>query len=88
LSEKQVRGSAAHMWDDDVRTAVGYLASGVLQVAPLITHEISLDEAPLAFEQLAEESQHVFKLLVKCASDTEPQWSRGAETPTKDTVAG
>ncbi|GIH17243.1 hypothetical protein Raf01_54150 [Rugosimonospora africana] len=70
LSEKQVRGSAAHMWDDDVRTAVAFLASGVLQVAPLITHEVCLDEAPLAFERLAEESQHVFKLLVRCASDT------------------
>jgi (R,R)-butanediol dehydrogenase / meso-butanediol dehydrogenase / diacetyl reductase len=78
LSEKQVRGSAAHMWDDDVQTAVGYLASGVLQVAPLITHEVCLDEAPLAFEQLAEGSQPVFKLLVKCASDTEPQGSAAA----------
>jgi len=72
LGEKQVRGSAAHMWDDDVRTAVGYLASGVLKVAPLITHEVSLNQAPTAFEHLADGSRQVLKLLVNCGLDNEP----------------
>jgi 2-desacetyl-2-hydroxyethyl bacteriochlorophyllide A dehydrogenase len=72
LGEKQVCGSAAHMWDDDVRTAVQYLAAGVLQVAPLITHEVGLKDAPAAFEQLADGSQHVLKMLVNCAADNAP----------------
>jgi threonine dehydrogenase-like Zn-dependent dehydrogenase len=71
LSEKLVRGSAAHMWDDDVRTAVRHLASGVLQAAPLITHEVCLQEAPAAFEQVADSSQHVLKLLVNCGIGNE-----------------
>ncbi len=66
LAEKHVQGSAAHMWDDDVRTAVRYLASGALRVAPLITHEVRLQDAPAAFDRLADGTQHVLKMLVNC----------------------
>lgn len=72
LSEKVVHGSAAHMWDEDVRAAVDYLASGVLEVAPLITHEVGLHEAPAAFEHLADGSAGVLKLLVNCRAGDEP----------------
>lgn len=64
LGEKTIVGSAAHMWDDDVEPAVALLASGAVQVAPLVTHRLPLRDGPRAFALLADRSAHVVKLLV------------------------
>ncbi|MEV0290326.1 alcohol dehydrogenase catalytic domain-containing protein [Kribbella sp. NPDC050820] len=68
LGEKLVKGSTAHMWDDDVITAVSLLESGAVKVGALITHVRRLDEAPEAFELLASREQRVLKVLIDCAA--------------------
>lgn len=66
IGEKSVSGSAAHMWDDDVVVAVGQLASGAVQVGPLISRKVPLDDAAGAFAKLADPSEDVVKVLVDC----------------------
>lgn len=72
LGEKTVLGSSAHMWDDDVAVAVSMLAAGSIDVAPMITHTIGLDEIEHAFELLVDPSQAIVKLLVS-VGDRAPQ---------------
>lgn len=69
VKEKTVVGSAAHMWDDDVAVAVGLLASGAIEVEPLISQIVALEDAPQAFELLAGADAGIIKLLVRCDSD-------------------
>lgn len=64
VQEKTVRGSAAHMWDEDVAVAVDLLASGALEVGPLISRVVPLESAPSAFESLVDPVQLLVKLLV------------------------
>jgi (R,R)-butanediol dehydrogenase/meso-butanediol dehydrogenase/diacetyl reductase len=65
LSEKTIRGSAAHMWDDDVAPAIRLLASGAIDIEPLITHTFPLDRGVDAFDALAEPSSNAIKILVR-----------------------
>ena len=43
LGEKRIFGSAAHLWDEDVETAVRLLAAGGIDVTDLITARIPLE---------------------------------------------
>lgn len=65
LHEKRLCGSAAHMWDDDVRVAVSMLDARSIQVAPMITHTRPLEDVIDAFEVLLDPGQQVIKLLVQ-----------------------
>lgn len=68
LGEKTLRGSAAHMWDEDVAPALALLASGALDVEPLISHEVPLADARTAFELLADSTSGALKILVDTGS--------------------
>ncbi|MFD4026281.1 zinc-binding dehydrogenase [Streptomyces sp. NPDC058576] len=46
LNEKHLVGTAAHLWDEDVTTAVRLLAAGVVDPALLPLRVASLDEVP------------------------------------------
>jgi 2-desacetyl-2-hydroxyethyl bacteriochlorophyllide A dehydrogenase len=72
LGEKIVHGSSAHMWDDDVAVAVDLLASRKIDVAPMITHTISLEQTAEAFEILTDPTQGAIKLLVRVEADPLP----------------
>ncbi|CAH0137070.1 zinc-binding dehydrogenase [Microbacterium sp. Bi128] len=63
LSEKTILGSAAHMWDDDVKVAVDLIANRQVAVADLITHEVELDDIARGFAALSGDS--VVKMLVR-----------------------
>jgi (R,R)-butanediol dehydrogenase / meso-butanediol dehydrogenase / diacetyl reductase len=45
LGERIIRGSAAHVWDEDLAAAVRLLERGMLSVAPMSTHRTSLEQA-------------------------------------------
>lgn len=53
LSEKRLVGTAAHLWDVDVATAVRLLADGTVDPRPLISEVVPLDEVADALERLA-----------------------------------
>lgn len=53
LSEKRLLGTAAHMWDVDVLTAVRLLASGAVDPRPLLSRVIPMDRAAEALDELA-----------------------------------
>ena len=53
LGEKRLLGTAAHMWDVDVLTAVRLLASGVVDPRPLLSGVVSMDAAVATLEELA-----------------------------------
>ncbi|MBA2443359.1 MAG: alcohol dehydrogenase catalytic domain-containing protein [Rubrobacter sp.] len=52
LGEKRVVGSAAHLWDEDVVTAVTMLARGDIDGDPLLTTYLSLDQVAKGFDAL------------------------------------
>lgn len=64
LGEKTIIGSAAHMWDVDVAPAVGLIAGGAVEVAPLITHTVALQDGPDALALLADPESGAIKVLV------------------------
>jgi (R,R)-butanediol dehydrogenase / meso-butanediol dehydrogenase / diacetyl reductase len=71
LHEKTVRGSAAHMYDDDVEVGVGMLADGTLSVDGLVTHRIPLaDVVEEGFERLRRRDPDALKVLVDCTERT------------------
>ncbi|UNX55795.1 alcohol dehydrogenase catalytic domain-containing protein [Georgenia sp. TF02-10] len=72
LREKTVRGSAAHMWDDDVVPAVGLLADRQVDAEPLITHTVPLARTNHAFELLEDPLAGVVKVLVHAGPDDNP----------------
>jgi len=63
VGEKTIRGSAAHMWNTDCAEALELLASGVVDVAPLVSAQISLDSVVEAFGH-ARFPQAPLKILV------------------------
>lgn len=65
LSEKIVRGSAAHMWDDDVAVAVSMLANGVIRVESMATLDVPLDRVESAFRALVEPGHEHIKVLIE-----------------------
>lgn len=53
LGERRLIGSAAHIWDEDVRAAVALLARAVITPAIIRSETLSLDEViPLGFQRL------------------------------------
>lgn len=67
LGEKVVLGSAAHRWDDDVRTAVHLLASGTVRVDDLVTARIPLAEVVTqGLHVLRDRPSEALKILVDC----------------------
>jgi 2-desacetyl-2-hydroxyethyl bacteriochlorophyllide A dehydrogenase len=67
LHEKTIRGSAAHMYDDDVEVGVRMLAEGRLSVDGLVTHRIALaDVVDEGFERLRRRDPDALKVLVDC----------------------
>ena len=64
LTEKRIVGTAAHMGDVDISAAVGLLANGVVNTAPLLTDVIGLNEVPTkGFDRLVAD-KNVFKIAV------------------------
>jgi 2-desacetyl-2-hydroxyethyl bacteriochlorophyllide A dehydrogenase len=64
LTEKRIVGTAAHMWDVDISAAVGLLANGVVNTAPLLTDVIGLNDVPTkGFDRLVAD-KNVFKIAV------------------------
>lgn len=71
LHEKVIRGSAAHMYDDDVAVGIGMLARGTLDVGGLVTHRIPLEGVvELGFERLRMRDPAALKVLVDCTGRT------------------
>jgi 2-desacetyl-2-hydroxyethyl bacteriochlorophyllide A dehydrogenase len=67
LHEKTIRGSAAHMYDDDVAVGIEMLAGGALSVDGLVTHRIALsDVVEEGFERLRRCDPGALKVLVDC----------------------
>lgn len=53
LTEKKLIGTAAHLWDVDVKTAVQLLASGTVNPAPLLSKVVGLDQVAASLSELA-----------------------------------
>ncbi len=69
--EKQIVGSVSHTYDEDFRTAVKYLVDGRIDVRPLVTRHIHLDDAiTRGFEALVEDKDEI-KILVTPHDDWE-----------------
>lgn len=64
LGEKHIIGSAAHLWDEDVASAVNLLSRGKVRGRPLLTTHISLEEVVEGFSILEASSPEVLKILV------------------------
>jgi 2-desacetyl-2-hydroxyethyl bacteriochlorophyllide A dehydrogenase len=63
LREQRLIGTAAHVWDVDVTTAVELLASGHVNPAPLISRIVGLDDVAATLEELTTSAQ-LAKVLV------------------------
>lgn len=63
LGEKRLIGTAAHLWDVDVATAVRLLADGTVDPRPMISDVVPLDGVVDALERLAVPN-HLAKILV------------------------
>jgi (R,R)-butanediol dehydrogenase/meso-butanediol dehydrogenase/diacetyl reductase len=65
LHEKEIVGSVAHSYDREFAWAVHYLASGQVDLAPMITGRVHLSEAvPNGFEALLARREDEVKILV------------------------
>ncbi|AOW92607.1 hypothetical protein BFN03_07610 [Rhodococcus sp. WMMA185] len=74
IGERRILGTAAHMYDVDVRAAVQLLAAGTVDPKPLITHRIPLDDtAPVALPLLADPAAGAVKVLINCSGETGPE---------------
>lgn len=77
LGEKTFIGSAAHMWDDDVATAVSMIAQGTVDIESMVTHTRRLDDVASAFDALSRGTDDMVKMLIDCTIDSgtanEPQ---------------
>lgn len=62
LGERRLVGSAAHMWDTDVATALQSLPT--MDVLPLVTHEFPLSATKSAFDLLAAGDPSIIKILI------------------------
>jgi threonine dehydrogenase-like Zn-dependent dehydrogenase len=63
LGEKRLLGTAAHMWDVDVATAVRLLADGTVDPHPLMSDVVGLDGVVDALERLSQPND-LAKVLV------------------------
>jgi (R,R)-butanediol dehydrogenase / meso-butanediol dehydrogenase / diacetyl reductase len=64
LGEKRIVGSAAHLWDEDVATAVDLLSRGKVNGRPLLTTHIALEQVVEGFNILEDSSADALKILV------------------------
>jgi (R,R)-butanediol dehydrogenase/meso-butanediol dehydrogenase/diacetyl reductase len=64
LGEKRILGSAAHLWDEDVATAVDLLARGRVQGRPLLTTRLSLEQVVEGIALLEDPAAGALKVLV------------------------
>ena len=64
LGEKHIVGSAAHLWDEDVASAVDLLSRGKVNGRPLVSTRISLEEVVEGFGILEAPPPEVLKILV------------------------
>ena len=69
LHERQLAGTAAHLWDTDVAGAVALLARGVINPRALHSGTVALDDAPDAFTRL-DTDPSITKLLVTPSAQT------------------
>lgn len=64
LSEKQIVGTAAHMWDVDIAASIALLAGNSIDTKPLLTDVIALDEVvSKGFDRLVKD-KNAFKIVV------------------------
>jgi len=63
LGEKRLVGSAAHIWDVDVASAVRLLATGTVDPRPLVSQVVGLEEVSAVLEELARPNE-LAKVLV------------------------
>ncbi len=63
LREQRLIGSAAHVWDVDVATAVELLAAGHVDPAPMISRIVGLDDVAATLEEMTT-SARLAKVLV------------------------
>ena len=70
LGEKQIVGSAAHLWDEDVATAVDLLARGRIDGPTLLTTRIPLERVVEGIGALEDPASDVLKVLVTPNPDT------------------
>ena len=64
LGEKRIVGSAAHLWDEDVATAVDMLSRGRVDGDPLLTTRVSLERIEEGFATLEDSAAEALKVLV------------------------
>jgi (R,R)-butanediol dehydrogenase/meso-butanediol dehydrogenase/diacetyl reductase len=64
LGEKRIVGSAAHLWDEDVATAVDLLARGRIDGRPLLTTHLPLERVVEGIGVLEDPASDVLKVLV------------------------
>lgn len=66
VGERRLLGTAGHVWDSDVVTAMQYLADGVVLVAPLLSAQVPLEDVVDAgFGRLTNRARETFKVLVR-----------------------
>lgn len=67
VGEKRIIGSAAHLWDTDVADAVTMMSDGRLNVGPLITHRVGLDDVvDVGLALLSAPDSGALKVLIDC----------------------
>jgi len=64
LGEKRIVGSAAHLWDEDVATAVHMLYHGRVDGELLLTTRVSLERIEEGFATLKDSAAEALKVLV------------------------
>lgn len=64
LGEKRIVGSAAHLWDEDVASAVDMLSRGQVDGEPLLTTRVSLERIEEGFATLEDSVAGALKVLV------------------------
>lgn len=78
LGEKEMVGSAAHMWDDDVAAGLALLGRGAVRTAELITDRVPLTAGPAAFAALAAPTGLGLKMLIDCRGDQSAEGTAAA----------
>ena len=68
LGEKRIVGSAAHLWDEDVATAVDLLSRGQVDGEPLLTTRVSLERIEEGFGALKDSAAEALKVLATPAA--------------------
>jgi (R,R)-butanediol dehydrogenase / meso-butanediol dehydrogenase / diacetyl reductase len=70
LGEKRIVGSAAHLWDEDVATAVDLLARGRIDGRPMLTTRLPLERVVEGIGILEDPASDALKVLINPGPDT------------------